>query len=124
MSDLAAQGKASEFGERERGRAGDHTIDVEAPVSETGFLKALERFVQRGHFVRERRFRNLAASEFTRRGVASQQPLRGISQCFARAVEAAGIWRDEPITLCNFGSHCEPGSAGSDGEAGGEESTS
>jgi hypothetical protein len=72
MSDLAERGKAREFRKRERRWAGDHAIDAEAPVSETRFLKVRERFAQRSHFVRERRFRNLAGSELTRQGVASQ----------------------------------------------------
>src|SRR5436190_21124000 len=124
MSNLAAHGKASEFRNRERRRAGDHAIEFEAPVRETGFLKPLKRFAQWIHCVRERGFRNLAGSELTRQRVVSQQPLRSIGQCFAGAIEAPRIWRDESITLCNPADYGEPGCTGGDCEAGGDEFSS
>src|SRR4051812_38655427 len=98
MSDLAVPGKASELSKRERCRTGDHAIDGQAPVSESAFLEALKHFAQWSHFVRKRRFRNLAGSEFTSQRVARQDPLRGISKCCARAVDASTIGRDQSIT--------------------------
>src|ERR1039458_6804105 len=124
MSDLAAPGKALEFTQRERGRAGDHSIHGEAPAGERSLLNALERFAQWSDFVRERRFRNLVGIELTRQGVASQYPLRGISQRFARPVQAAAIGRDEPITLRELRSRRQPRGARGGDQSGGDEFTS
>src|SRR5690242_11673748 len=111
MSDLASYGKILKFRQRERRRARHHAIHIEAPVRETVLLKALERFSQRGDFVRKPGLRNLVGRKLARQRVARQQPLRGIRQRLARSIEPASIWRDEPITLGKFGGHREPGSA-------------
>ena len=104
-------GKALEFSQRERCRAGDHAIDGQPPVRKPSFLQALEGFAQGSDFVRERRFRNLAASELARQGVARQQSLRRIGQSFARTVDAAGIGRNESITARQVRGHGEAGGA-------------
>src|SRR5690348_15200190 len=124
MSDLAAPGKGLKLRKRERCRAGDHAINGEAPVSETGLLQVLKSIAQGSHFVRERGFRNLAGGELTGQRVASEDAVCSISERFARAVDATTIGRYESMMLGKPRSHGEPGRTGSRCESGGDEFTS
>ena len=91
-------GKALEFSKRERRRAGDHAINDQPPVHKRRLLKALEFFAQGIDRICKRIFGDLAVRKLTRQSMASQYSLRSIGECFARAVNASRIRRDESIS--------------------------
>src|SRR5579871_73290 len=94
--------ETSDLRQRECCRTGSHAIDGQTPIHKASGLQSLEFVAERRDFVREWIFRNLAARKLASHRMVVQQSLRGIGQCFAGAVESAGVGRNQTMTLRQF----------------------